>query len=299
MAYLPVVPLFELCRRFARACVARAPVGLSALLAVAALAAPAAARCVPVAQGPGDAVPPLAVPAGYLPVAETRGPALPAGTVELTFLGHASFLIRTHGNTTAITDYNGYNRAPFPPDVVTMNYAHSTHFTLNVEPGVKHVLKGWAENGVIPRHNVTEGDLHVTNVPTNIRDGAVPDSGIAGNSIFIFKSAGLCVVHLGHLHHRLKPSHAARVGSVDVLLAAIDDSYTMAQSLLVKVIDDLKPQVVIPMHYGYSGDTLAQFIATMREKKWAIRVQKGASARFTKVGLPDTQTVVVLEGRGF
>ena len=41
------------------------------------------------------------------------------------------------------------------------------------EPGVKHVLKGWAENGKIPRHDLRAGDLRVTNVPTNIRE---PDS---------------------------------------------------------------------------------------------------------------------------
>ncbi len=294
MAYLPVVPLLASLRRFVRT---SALPGLAALVGLAALAAPAFARCVPVAEGPGAR--PFAIPASYVPAAETRGPALPAGAVELTFLGHSSFLIRTHGNVTAITDYNGYNRAPFAPDIVTMNYAHSSHFTTAVEPGVKHVLKGWVENGVIPRHNVTQGDLHVTNVPTNIRDDAVPDSGIAGNSIFIFKSAGVCVVHLGHLHHRLKPSHAARVGQVDVMLAPIDDSYTMPHTTLVQVIDDLKPQVVIPMHYGYAGGTLAQFVATMREKKWDIRMEKGASARFTKVGLPDKQTVVVLQGQRF
>jgi L-ascorbate metabolism protein UlaG (beta-lactamase superfamily) len=267
-----------------------------ALLAGALAAGPAAARCipalpVPAADRPAPKRAPGAVPTG-------RGPALPAGAVELTFLGHASFLIRTHANATAITDYNGVNRAPFAPDIVTMNHAHSTHYTDAVEPGVKYVLRGWARNGVIPRHDVTLRDLRVTNVPTNIRDGLAPDSGLAGNSIFIFESAGLCIVHLGHLHHILRPGHAGRVGSVDVLLAPIDDGYTMPQAAVAKVIDALRPVVVIPMHYGWAGDRLARFAALMKARGFVVRTANSRSVTFTKASLPERQTFLVLEGEG-
>ncbi len=227
-----------------------------------------------------------------------RGPALPQDSVELTFLGHSSFLIRTFANATAVTDYNGYIRAPFAPDIVTMNRAYSSHYTDVIEAGVKHTLRGWMEKGVIPSYNVTVRDLHVTNVPTNIRQSGIGDSGFAGNSIFIFKSAGLCIVHLGHLQHRLIPSHAARVGMVDVLLAPIDDSYTMPHALLVKVIDDLRPVLVIPMHYGFGG-TLESFIALMRQRKFAIRISRSRSVRFTKATLPARQTVLVLQSGAF
>jgi len=285
---------------------ARALLGASLVL-LGAAAAPnlAAARCIPVAerwqtplrsfmaQNPS-------IPARFRRIAATsgaaRGPKLPEDTVELTYLGHSSFLIRSAANAAAVTDYNGYIRAAFAPDIVTMNRAHNTHFTDVIEPGVKHVLKGWMEKGVIPSHNVTVRDLHVTNVATNIREG-VGDSGFAGNSIFIFKSAGLCIVHLGHLQHRLIPTHAARVGMVDVLLAPIDDGFTMPHTLLVKVIDDLKPVVVVPMHYGFGG-TMESFLALMRKRKFAIRIANGKSARFTKATLPRRPTVLVLQGGG-
>lgn len=231
--------------------------------------------------------------------AANRGAKLPAGQVELTFLGHSSFLIRTHLNATAITDYNGYNRAPFPPDIVTMNRAHSSHYTDDVEPGVKHILKGWMENGKIPRHDVTVQDLRVTNVQTNIREMLTDAGGIAGNSIFIFESAGLCIAHMGHLHHRLKKDHAGRVGSIDIMLAPIDNGYTMSHEQLVKVIDDLRPQVVIPMHYGYAAHNLEAFLALMTARKFATVRANGPSARFSKVGLPAKQTVVVLQSRGY
>src|SRR5205807_1981794 len=55
--------------------------------------------------------------------------ALGKGEVGLTFLGHASFLIESPQGIAAVTDYNGYMRPPFTPDIVTMNLAHSTHYT--------------------------------------------------------------------------------------------------------------------------------------------------------------------------
>lgn len=270
-------------------------------------ATPAAARCIPVAMAPGKsdqhaavrspAPAPRVTLARLVQASEGGATKLPAGQVELTFLGHSSFLIRTHQNATAVTDYNDYHRPNFPPDIVTMNRAHTTHWTMNIQKGVKHVLRGWAEGGKIPRHNVLYKDLRVTNVPTNIRDGGSGIAGMAGNSIFIFESAGLCIVHLGHLHHNLRRGHAGRVGMVDVLLAPIDDGWTMPQADLLKVIDTLKPEVVIPMHYGY-GDTLPRFLASMKARKFAIRELKGPSVRFSKATLPPRQTVVVLQGGG-
>ena len=116
-------------------------------------------------------------------------------------------------------------------------------------------------------------------------------------SIFIFETAGICIVHLGHLHHALRASHAGRVGSVDILLAPIDNSYTMSHDELVKVIDRLQPVVIIPMHYSY-GENLDRFIALMKPRKYRIRRAKSNAVRFMKATLP-SPTVVVLQGNGF
>ncbi len=47
----------------------------------------------------------------------------------ITFVGHASYQIDTPQGVRAITDYNGVNGFGRHPDIVTMNNAHSTHFT--------------------------------------------------------------------------------------------------------------------------------------------------------------------------
>jgi L-ascorbate metabolism protein UlaG (beta-lactamase superfamily) len=276
-------------------------------LAVAAMITPsyAFASCVPVAQAPGGGLIPAALRGGVpaalpfnLSVRRIQaGPSTPkAGTVDLTFLGHSSFLIRTAQDVTAVTDYNGYVRAGFTPDIVTMNHAHSSHYTEFVEPGVKHVLRGWITAAGLPVHDVKLRDLRVRNVTTNIRGGE-RGAELAGNSIFIFETAGLCIAHLGHLHHALTPQHLGRIGAVDVVLAPIDDGLTMSQAEMAAAVYALRPKIVIPMHF--SEDFLVtQFISLMRDKGFRARRLATINVRLSKRTLPPP-TVMVLAGGMF
>ena len=71
----------------------------------------------------------------------------------------------------AVTDYNGINvpvRAA--PDIATMNHAHSTHYTDHPDPRIPHVLLGWRDDGKPAEIDLTVGDMHVSNLQTNIRD---------------------------------------------------------------------------------------------------------------------------------
>lgn len=297
--YLPLRWLAPLCGVF------------FAALAGAPLAAAQAVGCLPVAQAPGPG-PGLMMRARFSPpgpgapwsrpprpmvrVQAILGAPPPAGAVELSYLGHSSYLIRTPEGVSAITDYNGYVRTALPPNIVTMNHAHETHYTDFIEPGISHALRGWVTaQGGYPRHDVTLRDLRVRNVATNIR-GLGGGMEVAGNSIFIFESNGLCIVHLGHLHHQLTAAHLARIGAVDILLVPIDDGMTMVQAEFVQVIKALAPRVVMPMHYF--GPTLVdRFLDLMRGQGYRARFHPSPTIRFTKRNLP-RRTVVVLQGGG-
>jgi L-ascorbate metabolism protein UlaG (beta-lactamase superfamily) len=265
-------------------------VSVSMLAAVATLmvtAGAAMASCFPVAQSPGNFPPTGIQPIAFQPAA------LPAeGEVRLSFLGHSSFLIETPGGVSAITDYNGTVRASEAPDIVTMNNAHSTHYTDFVEPGVKHILRGWGEDGRMAVHDLTEGDLHVRNVPTNVREYG-GGARYNGNSIFVFEIADLCIAHLGHLHHTLTDVHLGELGYIDVLLVPADGSFTMAQELMVEVVQQIGPTLVIPMHY-FSSHTLARFIALL-EDSYQPLYSDTATVTLSSLKLP-YHKVLVLPG---
>ena len=230
---------------------------------------------------------PRVVPAAY------HEAALAADEVKLTFLGHASFIIESPGGTRIVTDYSGYSGG-IVPDAVTMNGAHSTHFTDSPDPGIKHVLRGWNPDGEAPAAHDTEiGDIRVRNVTTDIRgglSGRVKD----GNSIFIFEVAGLCIGHLGHLHHLLGPEHVGLIGRLDIVLVPVDGGYTMGQDHMLEVLRTLKARVVIPMHY-FGQATLNRFIATV-SREFELETSTTPERVFSASLLPDQPKLLVLPG---
>ena len=240
---------------------------------------PAWAGCFPVAQRPA-----LLHFAAYEPAP------LPAdATLRLSFLGHASFLIESAGGVSAVTDYNGTHRAPFAPRIVTMNNAHGTHWTNDIEPGVEHVLRGWDPAGGLAEHDVTVEDMRVRNVVTSVRGREGPRAN--SNSIFVFEVEDLCVAHLGHLHHPLEDYHLGELGIIDVLLVPVDGMWTMPQATAIEVIDQLRPSVVIPMHY-FGRHVLDRFLDGMGEA-WSVRWLQEPSWAFSRLDLPFREIVVM------
>ncbi|HTN97397.1 MAG TPA: MBL fold metallo-hydrolase [Nordella sp.] len=240
-----------------------------------------ASDCLAMAQAPAS----LVVPVQFSPAA------LEADQVQFTFLGHSTFLIESAGGVRIATDYSGY-AGGIVPDVATMNHAHRSHYTDLPDPAIKHVLRGWNPEGGPARHDVTVGDVRIRNVTTDIRamGGAVPD----GNSIFIFEVAGLCVGHLGHLHHELSPEQLGAIGRLDIVLVPVDGTYTMAQANMLNVLKELKARLVIPMHY-FTPTTLQRFINGLAGAL-DVEISAKPSAVLSVKTLPDKPKLLVLPG---
>lgn len=216
-----------------------------------------------------------------------------AGEVRLTFLGHASFLIESPAGVTIVTDYNDYVRAPLVPRVVTMNRAHDTHFTEVPDSGIAYVLRGWDPQGGAAHHELTLDDVWIRNVPTNIRNGA--GTAYDGNSMFVFEVAGLCIAHLGHLHHLLTPDHLEALGRIDVVLAPVDGSYTLDIEGMVETLKAINAPLVIPMHY-FSAWGLERFLSRLG-KEWQVARSDTPTVMLSRPTRPKERTLLVLPGR--
>lgn len=254
-----------------------------AVLVAVAFAREAAASCSAVASRPGPQF------------ASNAEVALFPDEVSLTFIGHSSFLIESPQGVTIITDYNDYVRPRTVPTIVTMNVAHTTHYSTAPDPRIKHVLRGWNPTGAGPaRHELAEQDVFVRNIPTNIRGWDGMGTRINGNSIFIFEVADLCLVHLGHLHHELTREDLGVMGEVDVLMVPVDGGVTMTQAEMAQVIREIRPRVVIPMHF-FGPHRLESFISAL-SPHFQARRHPTSNIIFTRKTLPDPPEVLVLPG---
>jgi L-ascorbate metabolism protein UlaG (beta-lactamase superfamily) len=231
---------------------------------------------------------PRVIPAAF------RLAALTPQQVRITYIGHSSFLLESPQLVRMVTDYNGYNVPPMVPDIVTMNHAHSSHYTDNPDPRIAHVLRGWGPSPDKPaRHDLTVKDVHVRNVPTNIRtwDGGTERH---GNSIFIFEIGSLCVAHLGHLHHTLNQQQLNEIGKVDVVLVPVDGGATLDIEGMIEVLEALKPRLMIPMHF-FSTYTLQRFLDRAKDK-FPSEANDTPSVVVSKATLPEKPKILVLPG---
>ena len=74
------------------------------------------------------------------------------------------------------TDYSGVYTTGRLPDVVTMNRAHSTHYTLNPDPASRRCCMAGATTASPPISIQRIGDVLIRNVTTDIRRYMFDDS---------------------------------------------------------------------------------------------------------------------------
>lgn len=213
--------------------------------------------------------------------------------VRITYVGHSTFFIETPAGVKIATDYSGLYKPPALPTVVTMNKAHSSHYTMTPEPSIEYVLRGWqdgSEKGA--DHDVVVGDTYIRNVPTDIRNwGGSMEAN--GNSIFIFEVAGLCIGHLGHLHHELTEKQYAEIGRLDVLMVPVDGGLTLGAESMSRVVQRLRSSLILPMHRR--GPPISQFLSMFGSGFDAV-MDEDATITVSIRNLPKRPTIHILSG---
>ena len=262
-----------------------------AALAALLLATPAAAQdrrpshCIAVAQAPG---------LEYVHRAAYGDPLPDDYTVRLSYVDHSMFMLESAGGMRAVTDFNGYVGRVAPPDVVTMNRGHISHWSPTPDEGIAHVLRGWSETPGEPvDHYVELGDMLVRSVSTDLRPSRGGERN--GNAVFVFEVGGLCIGHLGHLHHEPDEEQYAALGRLDVVMAPVDGGLTLPHETLTRILLRLRSSVVLPMHWFGEG-TLQRFLDNM-EGAFAVERRDASAIEVSLRTLPSRPTIVVLRPR--
>jgi L-ascorbate metabolism protein UlaG (beta-lactamase superfamily) len=217
--------------------------------------------------------------------------------VELRYYGHSTFGLSSGGKTIVIDPFNddiGYPKPKVSPDVVVISHEHFDHNNVGLVQGQPRVIRCLCEEGK-DWAEVDErvGSIHVRGVAT-CHD---PDQGAARgkNTITIYDVEGLRVVHLGDLGHLLTDEQVRAIGKVDVLMIPVGGHYTIGPVEADKVIAQLNPRVVIPMHFktrvnaSWPIGPLEDFL------KGTTAVKKvGAAISITPSSLPSKQEVWAL-----
>ena len=89
------------------------------------------------------------------------------------------------------------------------------------------------------------------------------------NTIYVFEAEDLKFCHLGDLGQKqLTDEQLEKIDKVDVLMIPVGGEYTISSVEAQKVISQIEPKIVIPMHYALPGlkikiDDVSKFLKTM------------------------------------
>jgi L-ascorbate metabolism protein UlaG (beta-lactamase superfamily) len=163
--------------------------------------------------------------------------------MKIKWLGHAAFLITSASGTRIITDpYETsenltYGEIGESADIVTVSHEHGDHNNVTAVKGSPQVVRGTTAAKSIKFRGIRTAH---DNAGGNQR---------GQNTMFCFEVDGLHICHAGDLGHVLSQAQVAEVGKIDVLLIPVGGFFTIDAKAASQVCDQLKPGVIIPMHY--------------------------------------------------
>ena len=157
--------------------------------------------------------------------------------------GHASFTITNEKGTKIITDPFvdgiGYKVKELYAEIVTVSHDHFDH---NYLEAIKSNFTAIRERGQFKINGI---EIKGTKTYHDTESGSLRGE----NTVYTYDIDGVNVCHLGDLGHELSKEQVKSIGIVDVLMIPVGGLYTIDGEIAAKVVNQLNPKVVIPMHY--------------------------------------------------
>ena len=212
--------------------------------------------------------------------------------MKIKWLGHASFTITSDTGTKIVTDpYKAggdysYGEINESADIVTVSHGHSDHNNVAAVRGNPKIVKG----------AVTEEikGIAIKGIPSYHDDAGGRKRG--QNTIFCFEVDGIRVCHLGDLGHLLSDEQIAEIGTVDILMVPVGGYYTIDARVATQVCNQLKPKVIIPMHWNlkWSFPEIAS-VDKFLQGKTNISQMDSSEVEFKQGELPASTQIIVLK----
>lgn len=204
--------------------------------------------------------------------------------MEISYLGHSCFKIVGKKINVLIDPFSpemvGLVLGKQDADVVTVSHNHKDHNYLEAVKGDYLLFDSPGE------YEYKEAEFQ--GVPAS-------HGGEKGNiTIFTMEIDDIKVCHLSDLGEDLSSDQLEKIDGVDILMIPVGGVYTIDAKKAVKIISEIEPKIVIPMHYKAGKMTDLAPVSTFLSEIGATPTPK-EKLKITSKDLPEELEVVVLK----
>ena len=168
-------------------------------------------------------------------------------TMVITWYGQACFKIQSGDMVLAIDPYAkeiGLTPPRFKADVVMVTHAHHDHSNAATIAGEPFLINGPGEYEV--------KGVNIIGIETYHDESHGKDRGL--NTIYKITVEGIRILHMGDFGEReMREATLESVGDVDVVMIPVGGKYTIDGEVAQKIVRQIEPGYVIPMHYKIPG----------------------------------------------
>lgn len=209
--------------------------------------------------------------------------------MEITWLGHSCFKIDNKETSIVIDPYNPKVGLKLPKNLeASLLLITHDHYDHNYKEGVaknpyiidspgEYEISGASINGISSFHDKKNGEER------------------GKNTIYVIEFEGITLCHLGDLGHDLSDEEIDKLGTIDILMIPVGGGVTINAEEAAKIIGEIEPKIVIPMHYKIPGlninlDSLTKFTEKMQGK---VSAEETLKIKFA--ALPQEMKVITLK----
>jgi len=147
----------------------------------------------------------------------------------------------------------------FSADILLVSHDHHDHNNIKGVKGEPFIVSGPGEYEV--------KEIFIKGIPSFHDDKEGKEKG--KNTIYLIEAEGIKFCHLGDFGQKqLTDEQLEKIDGVDVLMIPVGGEYTISSAEAQKIISQIEPKIVIPMHYAIPKlnvklDEVAKFLKTM------------------------------------
>ncbi|MDO8570544.1 MAG: MBL fold metallo-hydrolase [Candidatus Daviesbacteria bacterium] len=225
--------------------------------------------------------------------------------MDIYWYGQSCFKIKGKTSTVVIDPYDPeFTGFKSPKDLeaelVLVTHEHKDHNFTEIVKGEPLIISGAGE--------YEKAGVSVVGIKTYHDNKSGAERG--ANTIYHLIVDGVNIVHLGDLGHNLTEEQSSLIDQTDILMIPVGGTYTIDAEDASKVVSELEPKIVIPMHYNASFQARSDVIASdykltegkaellgvepFLKEMGAENLEPAPKLLITKDKLPEETTVVLL-----